>query len=132
MDPDAAVPLLVLASCPVPDRPDGAPRLWGKLKIKINPASLAYSIYQQTEIEEAFNCSYELNPEYQDIIEADGLKFGGATGEGGVRIIELPDHPFFIATGFMPQFTSEEDRPHPLIVAYLEAVINLKNLNKVI
>ena len=54
------------------------------------------------------------------------MKISGVSEDGGARIIELPDHPFFIATGFVPQFSSEENKPHPMIVAYLEAAIKYK------
>jgi CTP synthase (UTP-ammonia lyase) len=120
-EPDTAVPLLILASCQVDSRPEGTPRLWGKLKIGISPDSLAFRIYQRLRVEEAFNCNYELNPLYRDKLESSGLKVSGVSEAGGARIIELPDHRFFIATGFLPQISSAENSPHPLIVAYLEA-----------
>jgi CTP synthase (UTP-ammonia lyase) len=128
-DPDTAVPLLILASCPVDSRPEGAPRLWGKLTIRISPGSLAFGIYQQLKVEEAFNCNYELNPEYREKLEIAGLKVsgvsesGGASEGGGARIIELPAHRFFIATGFLPQISSSEEKPHPIIAAFLEAAL---------
>jgi CTP synthase len=128
-DPDTAIPLLVLASCQVDARPDGAPRLWGKLNIRISSDTLAYRIYQRSNMEEAFNCNYELNPQYREKLETAGLRVSGvsetsAAGHtGGARIIELPDNPFFIATGFLPQISSTEDQPHPLFVAYLEAAL---------
>jgi CTP synthase len=118
--------LLVLASCPVDNRPEGATRLWGKLKIKVSPGSLAYRAYRKTQVNEAFNCNYELNPDFRGKLEATGLKVSGVSEDGGARIIELPDHHFFMATGFLPQFTSEETKPHPLIVAYLEAALKFR------
>jgi CTP synthase (UTP-ammonia lyase) len=120
-DPDTALPLLVLASCPVDSRPAGTPRLWGKLKIKVLPGSLAFRILQISEVEEAFNCNYELNPEYRDTLEKTGLRVSGLSETGGARIIELPEKRFYLATGFLPQVSSEKNKPHPLIVAYLEA-----------
>ena len=123
-DPDVSRPLFTLASCPVLERPDGAPLLWGKLKITVSPGSLAYSIYRKSEVEEAFNCNYELNPDFGDVIEVSGLRVSGVSEDGGARIIELPGHPFFMATGFMPQFTSEENSPHPLIISFLAATAN--------
>jgi len=116
----------VLASCPVENRPDGAPRLYGKLKIRLVPGTLAARIYRQAEAAEDFTCNYELNPAYRDIIEASGLRVSGTTEEGGARIVELSDHRFFVATGFVPQLNSEESRPHPLIVAYLAAALGFK------
>jgi CTP synthase len=126
LDPNAALPLLIQASCPVENRPDGAPRLWGKLKIRLKSGSLSYSIYRKDWIEEPFNCNYELNPAYREKLEASGLKVGGETPEGGTRIIELPGRPFFMGTGFLPQLSSEINKPHPLIVAWLEAAVKYK------
>jgi CTP synthase len=120
-DPDTSVPLLILASCPVDSRPRGAPRLWGGLKIRISPKTLAFRIYRSHKIEETFTCNYELNPVYRGALEANGLRVSGVSQDGGARIVELPDHRFFVATGFVPQLSSEENRPHPLILAYLEA-----------
>ena len=69
-------------------------------------------------------CNYELNPVYREKLETGGLKVSGVSLEGGARIIELPDHRFFIATGFLPEISSEENRPHPLIAAFLKAGLN--------
>lgn len=115
--------MLILASCPIDNRPDGTPRLSGRLKIKILPGSLASRIYQREEIEEPFICDYELNPAYRKILEDADVKVSGETSDGCARIIELPDHPFFIGTGFVPQLNSAPDKPHPLIVALLQSAI---------
>ena len=120
-DPHAEVPLLVLASCPVEYRPTGAPRLTGKLQIKLMPGSRAFDIYGQTDIEESFACNYELNPVYRGDMENGGIKVSGVSSDGGVRIIELSEHLFFLATGFLPQLGSSEKYPHPLMLAYLRA-----------
>ncbi len=122
-DPDTPVPLLIPASCPVPDRPEGAPRLWGEMKITVTPDSLAFRIYQRTEVNEPFTCNYELNPAFRGDLETAGLEFSGDSEDGGARIVELPDHHFFLATGFVPQLASEEAKPHPLIVAFVKAAV---------
>jgi len=116
----------VLAACPVDNRAAGAPRLSGQLKIKVRKDSLAYRIYHKTDVVEPFTCNYELNPEYRGNLEAAGLKVSGVSADGGARIIELPDHAFFIGTGFVPQLTSEQGHPHPLIAAFLEAAVQYK------
>jgi CTP synthase (UTP-ammonia lyase) len=110
----------------VDNRPEGAPRLYGQLKIKVSPDSLAFRIYQKQEIEESFTCNYELNPAFRGKLEAAGIRVSGVTQDGGARIIELPDHYFFLATGFIPQYTSAETSPHPLITAYIKAALDLK------
>jgi CTP synthase (UTP-ammonia lyase) len=121
---NTATPLLVLAACPVDNRPAGAPRLWGKLDIRISGDSMAFSVYQKMEIEEPFNCNYELNPAFRGRLERCGLKVSGISADGSARIIELPDRRFYIATGFQPQLASEAGRPHPLIIAWLKAAMD--------
>jgi CTP synthase (UTP-ammonia lyase) len=116
----------VLVSCPVDNRPEGKPRLWGKLKIKVSPGTLAFRIYQQPEVKEAFNCNYELNPAFRETLESSGLRVSGVSEDGATRIVELPNQCFFIATGFQPQLTSEVTHPHPMVIAFLEAAINYR------
>jgi CTP synthase (UTP-ammonia lyase) len=94
------------------------------LKIHLSPGSLAFQVYGQADIEEAFNCNYELNPQYRDRLENSGLKVSGVSESGGARIVELPGHRFFLATGFLPQVSSTQDHPHPLVSAFLEACLN--------
>jgi CTP synthase (UTP-ammonia lyase) len=110
----------------VDNRPAGAPLLSGQLQIKVALDSLAYRICRKTEISEPFTCNYELNPEYRGKLEAAGLKISGVSADGGARIIELPDHNFFIGTGFVPQLASEPGRPHPMIAAFLKAAVQYK------
>ena len=123
-DPNTPVPLLVLAACSI-DSTAGTTRLSGELHINIKPGSLASRIYQQSEITEKFNCNYELNPVYRGKLEAAGLKVSGESDNGGARIIELSGFRFFLATGFLPQLSSDATHPHPLIMAYLEAAANI-------
>jgi CTP synthase (UTP-ammonia lyase) len=117
--------LLVLAACPVENRPPGAPRLYGQLPIDIAADSRAFRIYRSSRIQEAFNCNYEMNPVYRDTLEQAGLKVSGTGADGGARIVELPAQRFFVATGFVPQMSSAENRPHPLIVAFLASALKL-------
>jgi CTP synthase len=92
----------------VENRPDSAPRLWGKLRLHISPDTLASRIYRSSTAEEAFTCNYELNPVYRAKLEESGLKVSGISDDGGVRIVELPSLRFFLSTGFVPQLVSEE------------------------
>ena len=123
-DPDTPIPLIVPVSCPVADRPEDAPRLIGKMKIKVYSDSQAFQIYQQSEIEEDFHCNFELNQAFQEKLEAVGVRITGSGENGEARIMELTGHRFFMGTGYMPQLTSIDGRPHPIIVAYLEAALN--------
>jgi len=89
--------------------------------IKIVPGTLAHRAYGKEEVVEEFRCNYGLNPEYRDEIFAGELEVAGMDSNGEVRIVELSDHRFFIATLFLPQLSSSPGAPHPLIVAYLRA-----------
>ena len=85
------------------------------------PDTLAFKAYGKDRSTEKFLCNYGLNERYRNLLAGDGLKIAGEDSEGNVRIVELQPHPFFMATLFVPQLSSEPGRPHPLIVAFLKA-----------
>ena len=89
--------------------------------VSIVPGSQAHRIYGKNEATEIFACNYGLNEAFQDQIQNKDLRVSGYDEDGTARIIELPGHPFFVATLFVPQVVSESGKPHPLIVAYLQA-----------
>jgi CTP synthase len=122
-DPNTADPLLVLTACPVDNRPPGTALQWGGLKIEVIPGTLAYQIYKHNAIEETFNCSYELNPDYQDKLTAAGLRISGISDSGKARIVELPERSFFVGMGYIPQLSSQPGKPHPVITAFLKAAL---------
>lgn len=72
---------------------------------------------------EEFSCNYGLNPHYRDRFDNGDLRIVGADADGDARMVELRSHPFFLATLFLPQIRSSAERPHPLITAYLQAVL---------
>ena len=82
----------------------------------------ASALYGATEATEDFFCNYGVNPDYHRGLEAGGLRVSGLGGAGEVRIVELPDHPFFLATLFLPQARSTAASPHPLLAGYAAAV----------
>jgi CTP synthase (UTP-ammonia lyase) len=92
--------------------------------IKITPGSFAHRAYGHLEVTEQFHCNYGLNPQFRDKVHAEQLKITGVDLEGGARIVELSEHPFYVATLFLPQISSRPDSPHPLIVAYLKAAMD--------
>ncbi len=89
--------------------------------VSLLPGSAAQKIYGQNAVAEQFACNYGLNPLYREVFEGSALQVAGVGPEGEVRLIELPTHPFYIATLFLPQVRSAPGEPHPLIVAYLRA-----------
>lgn len=92
-------------------------------KIAITPDSIAHRAYGGKEVMEQFFCNYGLNPAFRDQINKSKLNVTGVDFEGEVRVVELSDHPFYVATLFLPQVASNPGTPHPLIVSYLEAAV---------
>jgi len=92
--------------------------------ITIQPESLFSQIYGQHEVTERFVCNYGLNPKFKEVIERKSLKIAGIDQEEQVRAIEDSDHPFYIGTLYQPQLSSHPGKPHPLIAAYIKAIIN--------
>ncbi len=95
--------------------------------IKIMPGSIAHQAYRQQKVAEKFSCNYGVNPKFQDQFSQGRLKSTGVDLGGETRIVELSDHPFYVATLFLPQIISEPNRPHPLIVAYLKAALDFRS-----
>ena len=98
--------------------------------IKILSGSLLHRAYGRDEVTEQFACSYGLNPQFRDKVEKGRLKITGVDLDGEVRAMEVLDHPFYVATLFLPQVSSKPDRPHPLIVAYLRAALAFRTSGK--
>jgi CTP synthase (UTP-ammonia lyase) len=91
--------------------------------IRIVPGSHAHQAYGRQEVTEQFYCNYGLNPEFRDKFNEGQLKITGVDLAEEVRIVELLDHRFYVATLFLPQISSRPESPHPLIVAYLRAAL---------
>jgi CTP synthase (UTP-ammonia lyase) len=113
--------LITAVACPMPDRSAGAPNLHGAASIRLRRGTRAWEIYGRDEVWERYFCNYEVNPAYREALEAAGLALSGFSENGDVRVAELPAHPFFIATLFQPQLSSEAGKPHPLIRAFVQA-----------
>jgi CTP synthase (UTP-ammonia lyase) len=89
--------------------------------ITLLPGTLVRRLYGQTAVTEQFSCNFGLNPHYQKLFDNSELCMAGVDVDNEVRIVELPTHPFFVATLFLPQARSSAACPHPLITAYLKA-----------
>ena len=72
---------------------------------------------------EKFQCSYGLNPTYQPRIFSRELELSGVDSAGEARLVSLRDHRFYAAALFLPQLNSQLGNPHPLIAAFLKAVV---------
>ena len=91
-------------------------------RVRIVPGTRAAALYAAESAVEEFRCNYGVNPEYQTALEQAGLRLSGFGDDGELRIVELPDHPFFLATLFLPQLRSTAERPHPLLGGFTAAV----------
>ncbi len=88
----------------------------------LRPGTLVHRIYGADLVFERHRHRYEVNPMYHNLLRGCGLVFSGTSPDGKlVEFIELPDHPFFVATQAHPEFKSRVLRPHPLFTAFLRA-----------
>ncbi len=86
--------------------------------------SLAYKIYNKTNINERHRHRYEVNINFKDDLEKAGLIFSGLSPDEKLpEIIEIKDHPFFIAVQFHPELKSRPFAPHPIFVSFIKAAI---------
>jgi CTP synthase len=96
----------------------------GAQPIKLRKDTKAYEIYNRQEvILERHRHRYEVNPAYIDTFEEHGLIFSGKSPDGKMEIVELKEHPFFIATQFHPEFKSRPGQPSPLFSAFVATAI---------
>jgi CTP synthase len=88
----------------------------------MQPDSLAAQSYGTTEISERHRHRYEFNREYEALLTGGGLRITGTTPDATyVEIVEIADHPFFVACQFHPEFKSKPLEPHPLFAAFIQA-----------
>ena len=122
VDPDTKHPVIGL----LPEQRDiedkGATMRLGAYPCVLQPGSKAAQAYGTTEISERHRHRYEFNPEYRERLEEAGLLFSGSSPDGRLaEVIELPSHPFFVASQFHPEFKSKPFDPHPLFEAFVRA-----------
>ncbi len=94
----------------------------GAYPCRIEPNTLAEECYGRKEISERHRHRWEVNNKYRDAFEKNGLTVSGASPDGRlIEMVELNDHPFFIAVQFHPELKSRPNRPHPLFRALVKA-----------
>ena len=100
----------------------------GAYPCRLAAGSLAQRVYDAGEISERHRHRYEVNPNYMEILCSGGMAFSGMSPDGGlVEMLELPDHPFFLATQFHPELKSRPNKPHPLFSAFVEAAVTRRD-----
>lgn len=97
----------------------------GLYPCKLKEGSLAMDCYQDELVYERHRHRYEFNNEYREAIENAGLVISGTSPDGRlVEIVECPDHPWFLAVQFHPEFISRPNRPQPLFREFVRASLN--------
>ena len=98
----------------------GATMRLGDWPCVLVPGTRAFRAYGQERIAERHRHRYEFNPEYRERLEAAGLVIAGTSPDGRlVEVVEVADHPWFVASQFHPEFASTPFRPHPLFVDFI-------------
>ena len=108
----------------------GSMRLGGQ-QCRLQSGSLAFQLYQKDVITERHRHRYEFNNQYFEKLEKAGMRFSGKSIDGRlVEVIEIPDHPWFLACQFHPEFTSTPRKGHPLFSGFVAAAAQNKKADK--
>jgi len=96
----------------------------GAYPAQLAPDSRVAAIYGAREISERHRHRYEVNNDYRETFASHGMRLSGLSPDGMlVEIIELPDHPWFVATQFHPELKSRPAHPHPLFASFIAAAL---------
>ena len=96
----------------------------GQCPCRLAEGSRARTLYGEAEIFERHRHRYEFNNDYRAAFQAHGMALAGTSPDGRlVELIELPDHPWFVAAQFHPEFLSRPNRPHPLFRGFVQAAL---------
>ena len=110
----------------MPDK-EGITDLGGTLRLGSYPCILdenskAYKLYGSKQIEERHRHRYEVNNDYREVLQENGMMLSGFSPDGRiVEMVEIPEHPWFIGTQAHPEFKSRPNKPHPLFKGFLAA-----------
>ena len=107
------------------DKNYGGTMRLGAYNCRLVPETISHKAYGRDTISERHRHRYELNNEYREILKKNGLVMAGLNPEKDlVEIVEVKDHPFFVATQFHPEFKSRPLRPHPLFKQFVKQAVN--------
>uniref|UniRef100_A0A7V3ZUN8 CTP synthase n=1 Tax=candidate division WOR-3 bacterium TaxID=2052148 RepID=A0A7V3ZUN8_UNCW3 len=123
-DPNTKNPVIHLLESQKGIKKKGGTMRLGAYPCLLKEGTVAYYAYQTKRIYERHRHRYEVNNQYVNLLEKNGMVISGLyEKEDLVEIIELKSHPFFLATQFHPEFKSRPLRPHPLFLKFIEACI---------
>ncbi len=123
-DPDTKDPVIDLMRDQKNVQDMGGTMRLGSYKCRLKVGSKAYKAYKKRIIYERHRHRYELNNDYRERLERAGLIITGINPDKNLaEIVEIKDHPWFVAVQFHPEFKSRPDRPHPLFRDFIGASI---------
>ena len=128
LDPSTTHPVIHL----MPDQ-NGVEDIGGTLRLGTYPCVLAkdskaYELYGSEEINERHRHRYEVNNYYRDDLEKHGMKLSGLSPDNRiVEMMEIPSHPWYVATQAHPEFKSRPNRPHPLFKGFVGAALEFES-----
>ncbi|MEA1909406.1 MAG: CTP synthase [Patescibacteria group bacterium] len=104
----------------------------GAYPCQVSPNSKAFEAYRQLSVSERHRHRYEFNNQYRKDFEKNGMKLSGLSPDGQlVEMVEIENHPFYIASQFHPEFKSRPGKPHPLFREFIGSVIKNTSLFEV-
>jgi len=127
-NPETKTPIISL----LPEQFRGI-EMGGTLRLGLNPCKVkegtkAYSVYQKTDINERHRHRYEFNNQYLKTFEEHGMIASGKNPDKDlVEILELKNHPWYLACQFHPEFLSRPYKAHPLFKGFIKASLDYKN-----
>jgi CTP synthase len=109
----------------------GATMRLGAYPCTLKPGTKAFEAYGTGDISERHRHRWEVNNNYRDALERHGMVLSGLSPDGRlVEMIELPQHPYFVACQFHPEFKSRPGAPHPLFSRFIKAAVELQSKRK--
>jgi CTP synthase len=122
-DPETKFPVIDLLPEQKGVTEKGGTMRLGAYPCKVRKGTLLYQAYEKEEVQERHRHRYELNNDYRKDLGEAGMVFSGIYEAADlVEVIELPDHPWFLATQYHPEFKSRPNHPHPIFASYIRAV----------
>ncbi len=119
-NPETSVPVITALSCSMVKKNGD---------IFLKEGTFAEKIFNTNQTNETYHCNYGFNQDYLELLKKSDMKISGFDSNIDVRIIELTNHPFFIATLFQPERASLENKNHPLIDAFVRASLKVIPVN---
>ncbi len=122
---DASDPVICLLDSQLQVTTKGGTMRLGAYPCALKEGSHAAEVYGASEISERHRHRFEVNNQYRAVLEEHGLTVSGTSPDGGlVEMIEVSEHPWFIAGQFHPELKSRPTRPHPLFASFVEAAVH--------